>query len=158
MQEGTPHRILRLPPYHYFWNPIELVWSDAKRYYDKHIKNRINQREGKAKIADISEEVWREAIAQVTPEKWCKYVDHCEKLILEAHEKEIGTNPSPKISPIIIFLGNPGDDRDSDEDISVPVMEVFISEGQRILFNFSHFIRVYYFNLHAFYFDRNAVG
>ncbi|XP_072389297.1 traB domain-containing protein-like [Diabrotica undecimpunctata] len=28
------HRVLRLPPYHCQFNPIENVWSDSKRYYD----------------------------------------------------------------------------------------------------------------------------
>ncbi|XP_031348399.1 uncharacterized protein LOC116174599 [Photinus pyralis] len=31
------HDVLRLPPYHYEFNAIELVWAHAKSYYDKHI-------------------------------------------------------------------------------------------------------------------------
>ncbi len=42
MVEGTGHKILRLPPYHSHWNPIELVWGITKRYYDSHISEGTN--------------------------------------------------------------------------------------------------------------------
>jgi hypothetical protein len=31
------HKVLRLPPYNCHFNPIELVWSQAKRYYNSNI-------------------------------------------------------------------------------------------------------------------------
>lgn len=98
---GTPHELLRLPPYHLFYNAIELVWGITKRYYDKHV-GRDN---------DFSEEstfkIWDEALAQVTPEIWSDCVAHVEKRILEDYEKEIGQE-------FQVFLNNEDDD-DSDE-------------------------------------------
>ena len=35
MEKG--HRVLRLPPYHCQYNPIAMVWSECKRYYDAKI-------------------------------------------------------------------------------------------------------------------------
>jgi hypothetical protein len=35
--EEHGHTILQLSPYHCHFNPIELVWSQAKRYYNSNI-------------------------------------------------------------------------------------------------------------------------
>lgn len=76
------HSVLRLPPYHCEYNPIELVWGISKAYYDKNI----------VKYSGTDEEVvslWQEALEQVTTEKWNNCVTHTEKLIREAYEKEV---------------------------------------------------------------------
>ncbi|RZB58837.1 DDE 3 domain containing protein, partial [Asbolus verrucosus] len=33
------HEVLRLPPYHCQYNPIEMAWGFCKSYYNKHIKS-----------------------------------------------------------------------------------------------------------------------
>uniref|UniRef100_A0A6P7H8H9 Uncharacterized protein LOC114347514 n=1 Tax=Diabrotica virgifera virgifera TaxID=50390 RepID=A0A6P7H8H9_DIAVI len=35
--ETCGHQVLRLPPYHCQFNPIEYIWGTAKQYYDNHI-------------------------------------------------------------------------------------------------------------------------
>jgi hypothetical protein len=35
------HEVLRLPPYHCMFNPIEMVWSQFKRLYDKKFSNQM---------------------------------------------------------------------------------------------------------------------
>jgi transposase len=35
------HEVLRLPPYHCMFNPIEMVWSQSKRLYDKKFSNQM---------------------------------------------------------------------------------------------------------------------
>lgn len=41
LQKGTGHTLLRLPPYHYDWAPIEMGWGNAKTYYSSHIRQKI---------------------------------------------------------------------------------------------------------------------
>lgn len=53
------HRVLRLPPYHCHFNPIELVWSECKRYYDAHI-GRIHPVTSEAVLA-----LWNESLEKV---------------------------------------------------------------------------------------------
>ncbi|XP_044583010.1 uncharacterized protein LOC123264031 [Cotesia glomerata] len=79
--KGTDHIILKSPPYCFFYNPIELVWGNCKRYYDAHL----------APGGDYSDkmviQVWNEALARITPEIWSKYVDHTEKKILSDYKR-----------------------------------------------------------------------
>ncbi|XP_072398916.1 uncharacterized protein [Diabrotica undecimpunctata] len=107
------HRVLRLPPYHCQFNPIENVWSDCKRYYDANITSA-----GVTNEATVLN-VWKKSLQQVTPEKWRKYVRHAESLINEYWEtaKIMDTN---HISPIVIDL-NEWDCVSSDDDfVEVP--------------------------------------
>ncbi|CAH1110158.1 unnamed protein product [Psylliodes chrysocephalus] len=55
--------VLRLPPYHCQFNPIELVWSECKRYYDAKITSAEHI------TADTVISVWNESLQQITPEK-----------------------------------------------------------------------------------------
>ncbi|XP_037290085.2 uncharacterized protein LOC119185058 [Rhipicephalus microplus] len=55
------HDIVRLPPYHYDFNPIERVWSQVKGYIAA--KNRSFTLAGVEELLD-------KAIALVTPENW----------------------------------------------------------------------------------------
>jgi hypothetical protein len=56
--EEHGHKVLRLPPYHCHFNPIELVWSQAKRYYNSNIG-----RNGFGKEA--VKKMWEESLEQV---------------------------------------------------------------------------------------------
>ncbi|CAH1366320.1 unnamed protein product, partial [Tenebrio molitor] len=75
------HKVLRLPPYHCQFNPIEMVWGICKNYYDSHIgRDGYGDEHVKA--------MWLEALSTVTPEIWAKCVDHAEKEIVDWWEKE----------------------------------------------------------------------
>lgn len=77
----TGHKILKSPPYCYFYNPIELVWGICKRYYDAHVALKCDYSE------KMAVEVWNEALAQVTPKTWSKCVDTIERKILEDYRR-----------------------------------------------------------------------
>lgn len=85
------HEVLRLPPYHCQFNAIEMVWSEAKRYYDKHI--------GRLKDPLVC---WDAALNSVTEQHWYNYVSHTDKIIRESWEKEKGIMAVTE--PLIINL------------------------------------------------------
>lgn len=98
--EQAGHEILRSPPYHCQFNAIEMVWSQTKRYYDKHI----------LKTKDVLK-TWSEALSNVTEEQWTHYVQHTEKLIRNAWDKfKITQNQQP----LIINLGESDTSSDSE--------------------------------------------
>lgn len=86
VEKTTHHKILRLPPYHPIYNPIEMVWGLVKRYHDAHI----------GPNHDFSQEmcvkVWEDALATVTPAIWKNCCEKTEGLILEDYRREISEN------------------------------------------------------------------
>ncbi|KAM7311876.1 uncharacterized protein ISCGN_008783 [Ixodes scapularis] len=96
--------VVRLPPYHCEFNPIELIWAQ--------IKNRVAARNTMFKIGDV-ERLLKEEAEQVTASNWCNAVRH----VVEAEEsfKQGGTT-SAHIEPIVIAL-NEGD-TSSESDMS----------------------------------------
>ncbi|XP_076033009.1 uncharacterized protein LOC143020470 [Oratosquilla oratoria] len=64
------HIVVRLPPYHCQYNPIELVWAQVKSYISK--RNNF-------KMADLKPLV-KEAMRAVTLENWKQAVKHAEQL------------------------------------------------------------------------------
>lgn len=91
------HVVLRLPPYHCQYNPIEMVWGFAKNYYNKNINL---QPPSKDKVANL----WKEALSKFTGEMWHKSIQHCEKLIKDDWVKYMGHCSVDDIPPIIISL------------------------------------------------------
>ncbi|XP_068085711.1 uncharacterized protein [Anabrus simplex] len=69
------HEVVRLPPYHCHFNPIELVWSDVKRYVRTNNKSFT--------ITEV-ERLFREGIALVDAASWRKKVGHVATLINSA--------------------------------------------------------------------------
>ncbi|KAM7308216.1 uncharacterized protein ISCGN_011850 [Ixodes scapularis] len=96
--------VVRLPPYHCEFNPIELIWAQ--------IKNRVAARNRMFKTGDV-ERLLKEEAEQVTASNWCNAVRH----VVEVEEsfKQGGTT-SAHIEPIVIAL-NEGD-TSSESDIS----------------------------------------
>lgn len=90
--EEAGHEVLRLPPYHCQFNAIEMVWSQAKRFYDKEILKNKNVLE-----------VWRQALNNVTAQQWTNYVKHTHELIKSAWD-ELKVTQMQK--PLIIHLGD----------------------------------------------------
>lgn len=68
------HDVLRLPPYHCEFNAIELIWAQAKGYYNKHIG-----RDGNSDENVVS--MWCEALDHVTLENWKNWVRHTNDTI-----------------------------------------------------------------------------
>lgn len=91
------HEILRLPPYHCHFNAIEMVWSQAKRFYDKHILKNKN-------VLDV----WEQALKNVSSEQWAHYISHTDKIIRSAWEKFRITSDQ---EPVVITL-NGSDESD----------------------------------------------
>ncbi|XP_040063080.1 uncharacterized protein LOC120837639 [Ixodes scapularis] len=83
--------VVRLPPYHCEFDPIELIWAQ--------IKNRVAARNTMFKIGDV-ERLLKEA-EQVTASNWCNAV----RQVVEVEEsfKQGGTT-SAHIEPIVIAL------------------------------------------------------
>ncbi|XP_040063883.1 uncharacterized protein LOC120838169 [Ixodes scapularis] len=100
--------VVRLPPYHCEFNPIELIWAQ--------IKNRVAARNTMFKIGDV-ERLLKEEAEQVTASYWCNAVRH----VVEVEEsfKQGGTT-SAHIEPIVIAL-NEGDTSESDMSSVGPV-------------------------------------
>jgi transposase len=73
--------VLRLPPYHCIFNPIELIWGIAKNYYNRHIG-----RDGNTEKDCL--DMWREALQTVTPEMWKNSIRHTEDEIVKWYERE----------------------------------------------------------------------
>jgi len=65
------HEILRLPPYHCIFNPIELIWANTKTYVGKH-----NLKQDAA--TDVKQ-LFIDACNLVTTDNWVKAIEHCMK-------------------------------------------------------------------------------
>ena len=99
------HRVVRLPPYHCHYNPIELIWSQVKGY--------VAERNSTFKIADV-EKLTHEAINSITTAAWKDCVKHAEKLQQDDFEREFIIDSV--IEPVIINLRDSDSDDDSSEE------------------------------------------
>jgi transposase len=92
------HEVLRLPPYHCQYNPIELIWAQ--------VKSEVASKNVTYKISDV-EKLVNEALDAVTVDNWKKCVSHCEKLQDEDFIKE---GLRDEILESIILTINPNED------------------------------------------------
>ena len=99
------HEVLRLPPYHCQYNPIELIWAQ--------VKNQVAKNNKTFKMVDI-ERLTHEAIDSVTQHDWEKCVRHAETLQNEDYEKEILRDSV--LEPIIMTLLPDDSDWESSDD------------------------------------------
>lgn len=76
------HKVVRLPPYHCQYNPIELIWAQVKGY----VANRNT-----FKIADLKPLI-QESLQHVTKENWTNAVRHAEKLQSDDAARDIVTD------------------------------------------------------------------
>lgn len=97
------HAVLRLPPYHCIFNPIENIWGICKQHYNRHIGEKGYGRE---KCLDT----WQQAIDAVTPDMWKRTVEHTNKIILDWWHREVKFDRED-VAQLIINLED-----DSDED------------------------------------------
>lgn len=120
--KGTEHEIVWLPPYHAFFNPIELIWGLVKRYFDSHVgRNHDYSKETMIKI-------FEEALASITPQVWAKTVELVEARILKAIDEELCNDGHDPNFRMVISLesdddsesGYDDDDYDPDDPAEVP--------------------------------------
>ena len=95
--------VLRLPPYHCIFNPIELIWA--------WVKGKVAKDNKTYKIADV-ERLTNEALAAVTPEQWKNACKHCHQLVDQFWETD-GLQEQV-MEDVVIQLGN--DSSDSEDD------------------------------------------
>uniref|UniRef100_A0A2S2NKR6 Tc1-like transposase DDE domain-containing protein n=1 Tax=Schizaphis graminum TaxID=13262 RepID=A0A2S2NKR6_SCHGA len=104
------HEVIRLPPYHCQYNPIELIWAK--------VKGEVAKNNNTFKMADV-EKLAHAAMDAVTQEDWAKCVAHAEKIQNQDNEKEILRDVM--LEPIIITLRDDdsdwSDEHDDDDDV-----------------------------------------
>lgn len=98
------HEVLRLPPYHCDLNPIELIWSSAKR---KIAKKNIG-----LSAAD-TEKLIEESFASITASDWKTMTDHV--INIENKYKERDHIIDNELEPFIINVGSDNDTSSSAE-------------------------------------------
>jgi len=65
------HEVIRLPPYHCQYNPIELIWAQ--------VKGKVAEQNTSFKMADV-EQLVHNALDSITTDDWRRCVLHCNKL------------------------------------------------------------------------------
>ena len=73
------HTVVRLPPYHCQYNPIELIWAQLKGYVSK--RNTF-------KKADIKPLI-HEAVEKITAENWRNAVRHAEQIQADDAKRDV---------------------------------------------------------------------
>ncbi|KAF6201607.1 hypothetical protein GE061_003999 [Apolygus lucorum] len=101
------HTVIRLPPYHCHFNPVELVWSWLKDF--------VGKRNTTFKLEDVKALV-HTAVENITPEHWKSYVKHVRGIIDEAWEKDSLTDE--EIEQFVISLSGDSSDESSWEEDS----------------------------------------
>lgn len=99
------HEVVRLPPYHCQYNPIELIWAQ--------LNGRVAVENSTFKIADVEELVNKE-IDSVTADDWAKYGERCLKLQEEDFHRA-AMRDNILLEPIIASI-YPDDSSSSDDD------------------------------------------
>lgn len=109
--EEAGHRILRLPPYHCEYNPIENIWGQMKSYFDAHVGVETDFSE------DAMLNTWLSAIAKVTPADWARTVERVDLMIHQAWEQEVAKDVDRTDYSQFRFTVNDEDEDDNLEEI-----------------------------------------
>jgi transposase len=108
------HKVLRLPPYHCQYNPIEMVWAFVKSY--------VQERNHTFKLKDV-EKLFTDAVSAVTPDLWSKYVSHTQKVIDEEWRCEGLDEQSVREFVINLCPGDLNSDTESESSSTEDDME-----------------------------------
>ncbi|XP_045105636.1 uncharacterized protein LOC123501111 [Portunus trituberculatus] len=81
MASDNGHKVVRLPPYHYQYNPIELIWGQVK---DCPYVAKINT----FKLASLKPLI-EESITRIRKENWKDAIKHAEKLQTEDTARDV---------------------------------------------------------------------
>jgi hypothetical protein len=87
------HKVLRLPPDHCIFNPVELIWGISKTFYFKYVGRDAN-----------AVETWKETVTHITPTIWNNSVEHVNIIIKTWWERELICDRN-EIAPLIINIG-----------------------------------------------------
>jgi len=98
------HEVVRLPPYHCQYNPIEMIWAQ--------VKGQVASKNTTFKMGDV-EKLMHEAIDSVKKENWVNCVRHAERIQDEDYQKE--KHREVILEPIILTI-RPGDSSSDDDD------------------------------------------
>lgn len=106
MAKAAGHTVLRLPPYHCEFNPIELAWAMVKKY--------VKAKNTTYKLDDVRQ-LLNTAIERVTKENWENFIRH----VIEEEEKimkvdDIMDDIIDKLEPCILTVSNETSSDDSD--------------------------------------------
>lgn len=112
------HTVLRLPPYHCIFNPIEMVWA-----YQKHI---VRSKSTLRTIQQAQEDC-EDGFTKLPANGASPYFDHVERLEQEYRKIDCPVNVEV---PTIIPLYDEEDDDDDDEPIYSPDTEDAEEEDQ----------------------------
>lgn len=96
--------VLRLPPYHCEFNPIELIWAQ--------VKNAVAAANTTFNITHV-EQLLKDKVAEVTAEHWREAVKHVQTLEAKFQQAIYG---SDHIEPIVITLEE--DDESTSDDVT----------------------------------------
>lgn len=104
--KAAGHTVLRLPPYHCEFNPIELAWAMVKKYVKFENKS--------YKIDDVRQ-LLNTAIERVTKENWENFI----RYVIEEEEKimkvdDIMDEIIDQLEPCILTISNETSSDDSD--------------------------------------------
>lgn len=99
------HDLLRLPPYHCEMNAIELIWGEAKKYYNKNIG-----RDGYGDEQVLN--MWNEALSKCDSNIWKNCCQHTENLTKKWYEREV---QAENIDPLIICINEDSSDSSAEE-------------------------------------------
>ncbi|XP_060882122.1 uncharacterized protein LOC132953799 [Metopolophium dirhodum] len=99
------HEVIRLPPYHCQYNPIELIWAQ--------VKNKVATKNNTFKMVDI-EKLTHEALDSITQNDWEKCVKHAESIQDKDYDKEILRDSL--LEPIILTILPDDSDWDSSDN------------------------------------------
>lgn len=99
------HEVVRIPPYHCQYNPIELVWAQ--------VKNEVSEKNKTFKIRDVRK-LTEDAISHVSVDNWRKCCEHAEKLQEDDFVKE-GLRDE-KMQSLIINLQDDSDSSSNESD------------------------------------------
>ena len=99
------HTVVRLPPYHCDFNPIELIWGQVKEDVRRHNTT--------FKLSEV-EILTAAAIERVTSENWKKAIDHVTKI--EAAYWETDHLIEERVEPLVITATDSDESDSEDED------------------------------------------
>lgn len=115
---GKGHDVLRLPPYHCEFNPIEMVWGDVKGY--------VGRENNTFKTNDVKDLIIK-GFKTITPEKWTNFCNHVENKIEPQYWKS--DHIIEEIPKIIINLDSDSDtDSEGDHDSEGETTDMYWSE------------------------------
>ena len=95
--------ILRLPPYHCFFNPIEMAWGVVKGHVAKN-----NSCEKVAKKLELVKELLNDSLNAVKKETFVNWVRHTKDK--EQQYREADAVQVDRVQPLVV----PNDDEDED--------------------------------------------